>query len=76
MNAATRFVGGPALDAMLADANLTRDAWNDMAARGAVPPATYAWPGAAKWKRADVLAALAAQAAQAVRQPQPQNHEH
>ena len=32
--------------------------WNSLAASGEVPPATYAYPGAAKWRRSDVLAAL------------------
>lgn len=70
---ATVFVGGPALDAMLADAGMTRTDWNRLAAAGAVPPATYPYPRNARWRRKDVVAAIARHAQH---NPEQENADH
>ena len=63
--APSRFVGGETLDAMLAPAGLSLADWKALAAHGAVPPATYAWARAARWRRTDVAAFVTQHAAQA-----------
>lgn len=68
----TRFIGGWELNNLLTEHGLTRADWSALVARGAVPPPTFAWAGAAKWRRTAALAAIRAAAKAA--QTRPETH--